>query len=78
MDRALEMAQNCHRTYLDADSADSGPIEDYIAAAIREAVTMCAEICETEGWEKPRSKASAATAIALAKRMRERFDLPPE
>ena len=37
-DKALELAYEAHGRYLDADSATSGPIEDYIAEAIRRAV----------------------------------------
>lgn len=45
-DRALEIAYSVHRAYLDADSADCGPIEDYIAEAIRGAARRCAEIAD--------------------------------
>jgi hypothetical protein len=44
-DLAVKMAYEAHRRYLDADSADSGPIEDYIAGAINAAVLRCALIC---------------------------------
>ena len=37
-DRAFDLAYECHRKYLDSDSADCSPIEDYIAEAIRRAV----------------------------------------
>lgn len=45
-DKPFQMAYEAHGKYLDADSATSGPIEDYIAEAIRETARRCAEIAE--------------------------------
>lgn len=50
--RILDLAYEVHREYLDADSATSGPIEDYIAKAL--------EAAEARGLERGKKEAARA------------------
>lgn len=75
---ALTLAYEHYNRYLDSDSADSGPIEDYIAAAITEGMTQTARRCAEIGESAVGLRGHVEGALAVADEIRREFGLEQE